>query len=269
LASTRQVRTNQSIIVTEQSAIRILHLTDPHLFADKKGELRGVRTYASLKGVLAHYRGQDWRAELVVSTGDLVQDDSRNAYKRFVKLLSKLDLPVDCIPGNHDVRKLMRDMLSKAPFSYCPNRRIGNWLLASVDSCMTGRAGGHVADAEMASLDQVITDSDAEHIMVFMHHPPVAMGSAWLDTVGLDNGAEFLGRVQAHPRVRGIVFGHVHQEYDRKHDAIRVIATPSTCRQFKPRADTFAVDDNPPAYRQIELHPDGSMSTKLVWVPHD
>ena len=92
------------------------------------------------------------------------------------------------------------------------------------------------------------------------------MGSKWLDTVGLRNGAEFVERLRTLNRVRAAVFGHVHQELDEEHDGIRIIATPSTCRQFKPRADDFAVDDKPPAYRRLTLRGDGSIDTETIWV---
>ena len=102
--------------------------------------------------------------------------------------------------------------------------------------------------------------------MICLHHPPVEMQSKWLDSVGLGNGREFLTRAAASGRVRVAIFGHVHQHYDTLHDGVRLIATPSTCRQFLPRADEFAVDERPPAYRCIELHPDGSVDAELVWV---
>jgi len=102
--------------------------------------------------------------------------------------------------------------------------------------------------------------------MVCLHHPPVPMGSAWLDTVALKNGDKLLKRLQAAKRVRLLVFGHVHQPYDAEHLGIQVIGTPSTCSQFKPGSDDFAVDDRPPAYRRITLNSDGSSSTELVWV---
>ena len=58
----------------------------------------------------------------------------------------------------------------------------------------------------------------------------------------------------------------MHQVYDAGHDGIRLIATPSTCRQFLPHADEFAVDDRPPAYRCIELQADGGIDLELIWV---
>jgi Icc protein len=53
---------------------------------------------------------------------------------------------------------------------------------------------------------------------------------------------------------------------DREHHGVQIIGTPSTCRQFKPGSDKFAVDERPPAYRRIYLHADGQFETELVWV---
>ncbi len=249
--------------------MRILHLTDPHLFADKMGTLRGVQTSVSLKRVLKAYHQHSWEADMVVCTGDIVQDDSAKAYNRFRKKLKKLELPVVCVPGNHDVRSLMREMLAEPPFSYCPDLRDGNWLLTCVDSCVDGRAGGRIGTRELERFNATVAATDAEHVIVFLHHPPVVMGSAWLDSVGLEDAAEFMGAVGLQPKVRTVVFGHVHQEYDRMHGAVRVLGTPSTCRQFKPGSAEFDVDDRPPAYRRISLLPDGSVETCLVWVTND
>jgi Icc protein len=62
------------------------------------------------------------------------------------------------------------------------------------------------------------------------------------------------------------LFGHVHQEFDENLSGIRIIGTPSTCRQFKPGSDQFVLDDRPPAYRRVSLHGDGSLSSELIWM---
>jgi Icc protein len=223
-------------------------------------------TAASLQTVLDHYQAGDWRAKRVLVTGDLIQDDSPEAYARFRDLLLPLKLRVHCVPGNHDIRDLMQTVCRQPPFSYCAWEEIGNWLIVGIDSCKRGEAGGVVTAEELDRLSAIVTGSSAKHVMVCLHHPPVKMGSRWLDTVGLKNGDEFLERLRMLGRVRVAAFGHVHQEYDAEHDGVRIIATPSTCRQFQQGSDNFAVDENPPAYRRFELHSDGSIDTRLIWV---
>ena len=247
-------------------SIRVLHLTDPHLFADADGDLRGTVTQESLQRVLDHYEAGDWRADRALITGDLIQDDSAEAYDRFRELLLPLNMRMHCVPGNHDIRDFMRPICSRPPFSYCAKEEIRDWLLLGLDSCIKGDAGGEIAQEEFDRLDLIISESLAKHIMICLHHPPIPMGSAWLDTVALRNGDKLLERLQAADRVRLILFGHVHQPYDAEHLGMQVIGTPSTCSQFKPKSDDFALDDRPPAYRRITLNSDGSSSSELIWV---
>ncbi|MGI9220357.1 MAG: metallophosphoesterase [Woeseiaceae bacterium] len=246
--------------------LRVLHLTDPHLFAAKDGNLRGTVTFASLSAVLEDYQASDWHADIAVVTGDLIQDDTAAAYENFRDLLSSLGLPVYCVPGNHDVRELMRDALQDPPFVYCGTVRRNSWLIVGVDSCVSERAGGSIAAAEFDRVDAEIAASDAAHVMLYLHHPPVALGSRWLDSVGMDNGDEALRRFAASGKVRLAIFGHVHQDFATEHADIQIIATPSTCSQFAAGSAEFAIDDNPPAYRRIELHDDGTHHNELIWV---
>ena len=199
-------------------------------------------------------------------TGDLIHDDSESAYTRFREFLLPLNLRVHCVPGNHDVPELMRPVCCRPPFSYCAYEEVGDWLLVGIDSYLAGEAGGAVSGEELDRLSDIVVRSPARHVMVFLHHPPVPMGSAWLDNVGMRNGDEFLERLRTLRRVRAVTFGHVHQSYDDDYEGIRILATPSTCRQFKPNSDDFATDDRPPAYRRISLTDDGQVDTELMWV---
>ena len=236
------------------------------MFADPSGELRGTVTADSLQQVLDHYEAGDWRADRVLITGDLIQDSSAEAYDRFRDLLLPLKLRMHCIPGNHDVRDLMKPICRRPPFSYCAKEEIRDWLLLGLDSCISGDAGGEISANEFERLDTIISASTAKHILISLHHPPLPMGSAWPDTVILRNGEKLLEKLQAIGRVRLLVFGHVHQAYESEHHGIQIIGTPSTCRQFKPGSEEFDLDDRPPAYRCITLHADGSSENELVWV---
>jgi Icc protein len=251
------------------SVLRVLHVTDPHLFAAADGTLRGTNTHRTFARTLAHYEASDWRADLVLATGDLIQDDSAAAYVRFRELLGALGLPSYCTPGNHDVRALMRDALDTAPFHYCASHTSNGWQLIGIDSCIHGQAGGAVSEIEIERCEQAIQSSDAGNVLVALHHPPVALGSTWLDSVGLANGDEFIQRLESTGRVRLVIFGHAHQAHDSITRNIRLLGTPSTCRQFKPGSDKFTLDDRPPAYRKIELFEDGAFTTELVWIDVD
>ncbi len=243
-----------------------MHVTDPHLFADPKSDLRGTITRDSLQRVLDHILASDWPADIVAVTGDLIQDDSAAAYERFCEQFSTLGLPVHCIPGNHDVRELMRNALQRPSFHYCESVRIGGWTIIGIDSCLAGTAGGEVSASELQRLGKILDESKDNHVLICLHHPPLPVGSKWLDSVGLNNADVFLEFIGRHDQVRSAIFGHVHQPLDETVNGVRIIGTPSTCRQFKINSDEFAVDDNPPAYRRLSLLPDGTLDEELIWL---
>jgi len=249
--------------------VRILQVTDPHLYAEADGSLRGTVTADSLNAVVNHIGQQKWPADFVAVTGDIVQDDSAGAYARFKDLLAPIGLPVHCIPGNHDVPALMQAALSGSPWHYCEAFVIGDWQIIGVDSHLEGDAGGTVSKEELSRLRQTLVNTNAPHAAVFLHHPPLQVGSRWLDSVGLHNAQEFLDVITAAGNVRTVVFGHVHQAFDEMYESIRIMGTPSTCAQFKPREDKFELDNTPPAYRRISLVPDGSIDTELMWLGID
>lgn len=252
--------------MTSAAPVRLLHVTDPHLFADPAAELRGTVTAKSLQRVLAHVAASAWQPEVVAMTGDTVQDDSRAAYERFRTLLEPLGRPVHCVPGNHDVPEVMREVLAHEPFIYCSAARYGAWVIAGLDSSVAGRVGGRVTDAELARLADAVSRSPAEHAVVCLHHPPLPVGSRWLDAVGLENGPQFLEALSAAGKVRLVLFGHVHQAFEGDFRALRIVGTPSTCSQFERSSPEFAVSGEPPAYRRITLGPDGGVDSELVWV---
>ena len=99
-----------------------------------------------------------------------------------------------------------------------------------------------------------------------MHHQPLNMGSAWLDGVGLRDSQEFLSVLDASTNVRGVLWGHVHQASDRARGDVRFLSAPSTCSQFLPSSDFFAIDNRPPGMRWLTLHPNGRMDTEVVWL---
>lgn len=244
-----------------------MHITDPHLFAGPDECLRGINTRAALQAVLEHVRASAWPADLVALTGDLVQDDSREAYGRVRDLFGSLELPTYCVPGNHDVRPVMREELQAPPFHYCAVSTHRNWTIVGVDSCLEGKALGRIDAGELQRLARSLEESVSDHALVCLHHPPLPVGSAWLDTVGLDNSQEFLELIASSGKVRAVIFGHVHQAFESEYAGIRIIGTPSTCRQFAVGSDDFALDEKPPAYRRLELNPDGSIDHELVWIP--
>jgi Icc protein len=245
--------------------IRLIQFTDLHLYGEAAGALRGVVTWPALEATVAHALASSSPWDGLLLTGDLVQDDAAG-YERVRTLFGDSDVPVYCIPGNHDEIGAMQAALAEPPFQVGGNALAGRWQLVMLDSCLPGTASGRVSAAELARLDATLTDHPDRYALVCLHHHPIGMGSRWLDRVGLENGDELLRVIDRHPQVRVLLWGHVHQAYDGRRGRVRMLATPSTCAQFKPGEDGFALDARPPAYRWLDLHADGRVETGVEWV---
>jgi len=247
--------------------VRILHITDPHLHAHRDGLMRGQNTYESLKSVIERVRDGECKADAVIATGDLVQDETRKGYDLFRSLVSELDAPVHCIPGNHDSARIMAETLNQPPFQFCGDAIYEDWCLIMLNSAVRWDEGGNLEDEQLQMLDRTLSSNSARHALVCLHHHPVPMGSRWLDgELSLRNSDEFLAVIDRHSNVRAVVWGHVHQASDRERNGVTFLSTPSTGAQFLPNSDIFKMDTRPPGYRWLNLLPDGTIETEVVWL---
>ena len=228
--------------------------------------MRGVATWDTFQSVVDHIAAQEDRVDAILATGDLVQDETRAGYELFRAALAPLNVPVLAIPGNHDDPAIMRDVLDAAPFRVNGTVNLQSWSLIMLDSFVAGQVSGRLGRAELERLCHELQANNGNHALICLHHHPLPMGSRWLDSVALDNADELLAIVDAAPRVRGVLWGHVHQASDRDRDGVRMLSTPSTCSQFLPHRDEFALDDRPPGYRRLELRADGTIETEIVWL---
>jgi Icc protein len=251
----------------KDSALKLLQISDTHLHAAADSRMRGVTTYATFLAVLEQaQRDPRWPVDAIIATGDIVQDESRAGYERFRAALEPLGVPVYSIPGNHDDPVLMGEILMSGSFQLGGELRSGAWSIVMLSTFLAGEDAGGLGPARLQGLRQALAAHAGQHILVAMHHHPLPMGSTWLDGVGLRDAAEFWRIIDAHSDVRGVVCGHVHQAADRRRGNVRFISTPSTCAQFLPCSEFFALDDRPPGMRWLELHPDGRIETDVTWV---
>lgn len=243
--------------------LRVLQLTDTHLYANPVGTLLGINTLDSFQRVIEHFRDYHWPLDVLLATGDLVHDASAEGYAKVGEILSSFGVPVFCLPGNHDVPPMMRQHLRAKRVHTHPVMDHGTWRFVMLDSVIPGEEGGRLAADQLGLLEEALASTD-RHTLICMHHQPVDVGSAWIDTMAIDNPAPLFEIIDRHPHVRGILWGHVHQTFEARRRGVRLMASPSTCVQFTPRIDDFQVDEEPPGFRLLALLPDGSIRSEVV-----
>jgi len=252
---------------TLDSPLRVVQITDTHLYADPAGCLLGLNTQLTFDLILEQLRERHWPADLVLATGDLIHDGSSVAYPRLHRQLATLGPPVYCLPGNHDEPVQAERLLTGGQVHATPCVRHGAWGFIFVDSTRPGSEAGHLSSSALERLRECLQRHRHRHLLVCLHHQPVPVDSRWLDTMAVDNAAELFRLIDAAPQVRAVLWGHVHQVYEGERKGVRLLSCPSTCVQFLPRSGQFALDTLPPGYRWLKLYSDGRIDSGVERLP--
>lgn len=245
----------------QERPLRVVQITDTHLCADPHAHLMGLNTQNSFLAVLECLRRDPKPVDLVLVTGDLVHDGSPAGYQRLGAALATLQVPVYCLPGNHDLPATLGVILNEGQVRTRPEAIHGGWAFVFLDSTRPDSDAGHLSEMELERLAGTLERHRNAPTLVCLHHNPVPVGSRWMDTMAVDNGAALFALVDRHPQVRGVLWGHVHQVFEAERNGVRLLASPSTCVQFQPGCDAFALDAASPGYRWLELMAGGQIST--------
>ena len=157
----------------------VVHITDTHLFEDSRATLKGINPEANLQRVIEQACAD--RPDAVLVTGDLVHDESLEAYQKIQRYLERFDCPVYCLPGNHDSPRLMAKVLNWEMKQGLSHDRLGDWHLILVNSWSEGCEGGRISDETLSALNRLLSTIDSEACVLATHHQPVPVCSLWID----------------------------------------------------------------------------------------
>ncbi|MBP90725.1 MAG: hypothetical protein CMJ64_29110 [Planctomycetaceae bacterium] len=251
----------------------ILQLTDLHLMADPLVELKGARTRDIVKRVFEYVRQEinrrRWRFDQIVITGDLAHDELRETYLVLRELLGELNDSCLLLPGNHDDRGFMREVFPEQftadddflNFSV----EVGGWRLIGLDSHVKGEVPGELGARQLDWISRELASHADQPTVLFIHHPPFAVGSDWVDAIGLQDADALMSCLAASSQVKAICAGHVHQAFETEANGVRMMTTPSSSLQFTPQADQLCLDAVPPGFRVLQLGDD--FQSEVVRLP--
>lgn len=247
----------------KQGDLPLLQITDTHLFSDRKKDLLGIKTVQSYEAVVEHASRYSSDCLAVLSTGDLSQDHSPQSYIDFTTHIKRLNMPCYWLPGNHDLQAVMLPSLLQQGLAQTRQISSEHWQIIMLDSQVEGVVYGELSAQQLAFLERALNEYPQKHALICLHHHVLPIGSKWLDQHILKNSQPFLDLIASFDNVRAVLGGHVHQASDILHNGICFMTTPSTCVQFKPDSDDFALDTTAPGYRYLSLHKNGDISTRI------
>lgn len=241
--------------------LRIAHLTDLHLPAHSDEAVAGRHADHALENILLAVLALD--PDLLLLTGDLADSGDEKAYLRLKQRLRSLKCPIFAVPGNHDHPIHMRQILGAHAWGAGRVMDLKGWRIIGLSSYWRGHAKGRLDIIQWRWLSQQLQLSSSPTLLA-VHHPPIAIGSAWLDAMGLDNAWALKSLLRRHPQVRAVLFGHAHQNIEMYQGRCRFLGTPSTLRQFLPRSDHFDWSDEPGGWRWLTLFRSGRIQSQVM-----
>ena len=240
----------------------IAQITDCHIVEAGQLLYNSVDTAARLGRAVAHINAMHPRPDLVLATGDLVNDGRAAQYDNLVRILSTLDMPMYVIPGNHDIPSELRTRFGQhmdgggsveghrstpahsditATHDYVVD--LPDVRLIGLDTTVAGRNDGELTGSQLAWLDATLQAKPEIPTIIFQHHPPFVTGIDWMDQSGLANPQDEGAIIGGHPNVKAVLCGHIHRPIQTLVGGAVASVCPSTGVQV-----ALALDGTPYGY---------------------
>ena len=208
------------------AGLRILHLSDTHLFGNGTLHYGVVDTTAALEAVLAAAAGLA-RLDVVVASGDLSDDGTPASYRllgdRLEPFAAARGARVLYAMGNHDDRAGFAEVLGD-PFGVA---EIGGVRFVVLDSTVPGAGYGRLDGKQLDLLAGVLRTPAPRGTVVVLHHPPVPAATPLLRALELQNPAD-LAELVAGTDVRLVLAGHYHHLLVDRLAGVPVVVAPGT-----------------------------------------
>lgn len=252
--------------MVEKEPLKILQITDTHLFKNNEDELFGVKTNLQLKKLIDYLLIANVSIDRIFLTGDVSQDMSPESYRYAISEISRLKKPVFWIPGNHDDYKIMASEFSKHDLfdqvlyfkTYDRTFIFINTKYKDVDS-------GYFSDSDRGGVRRILSGATKyQSICLVMHHHPVKTDTPLIDKYILENDDQFWNLIDQHPAVKNIICGHVHGDYTIKRKDVTVHASMASCFQFVKGSEKLVIDKTIGC--KLYEFDGGSLKTKSITV---
>ena len=152
----------------------------------------------------------------LVVTGDISDDGSMESYLSAYEKLSKLNVPILAIPGNHDLRDPMRKVFHEH-VQFSKNSSQFDWvfkleetIIIGLDTLVEGENFGFLEEKSLDFLSNQLSNQNGSDLVLLIHHPPIKTGIYFMDQIGLTNSSDLSECLKATNRPVKILCGHVH-----------------------------------------------------------
>ena len=266
--------------------LRILHVSDTHLFGDGTRHYGVVDTTAALRSVLDRASAVP-DVDVVVLSGDLSDDGTPASYRTLLELVEPwaAERGAVVVPamGNHDLAAGFKDVLGERERTVL----VRGFRIVTVDTSVPGAGYGRLDDAQLdrlrlalAGLEDSGPDdpgreepaadpgpASSRPTVVVLHHPPVPARSALHAALELQD-PEALVDVCADADVSAILAGHYHHALVTTAGGVPVVVAPGVANSSDPLAPCgHERAEVGSGFAVVDVTGEGDVSVVVVPVP--
>ena len=207
--------------------LHFVHVSDTHIHPDPAYGLEnaGKSALAGARALVERLNNLPFSPSFILHTGDVAADPLPGIDEAVRSVLAGLKHPIRFLGGNHDPEHFPREQ----------EFELNGVHFVCIDS--NGPAEpprGFVPESELSRLRRVCASDDERPLVIATHHNVLPVGAPWYDDfMRMTNGEEFhRALLPARERIRGVFFGHVHQDIETLRDGILYSAVSSSWCQF-------------------------------------
>jgi len=219
--------------------VLIAQISDTHIrdHLGMFGEL--VDTSETLKKAVQLLNSLEPQPDVVLVTGDLTDDGTKEQYSLLLEMLSSLNAPLLPLPGNHDERSEFLNAFSSTlpdeiPENHC-SYVIDNFpvRLIALDTSLPGQHDALFSEDHELWLSTVLSQEKDKPTLIFTHFPPFETGINFMDLSGLKSADRLEKIIRNNPQVKLVVSGHLHRSIQTSFASTMISVCPSTGNQLK------------------------------------
>lgn len=217
---------SRSWVGSMSGQFRLAQISDTHVRADDDGAAARQLTRAMAQA-------REYRADVILLTGDLVNDERADEYAVLAETIVDPPAPLYLMPGNHDDRALMRRTFPR--HAYLPREGALSYVLddfpvriVAVDDVVPGETHGFLTQAGADWLDEALSEQPQRPTIVALHHPPFLTHDLLFDRIGLLDAGLFASVIARHRQVQRVICGHHHRAAFGQTAHAPVVVAPSS-----------------------------------------
>lgn len=255
--------------------LNFIHISDTHYAPPSyQGSYGRYHPQEGTQALINTLNALPYTPDFILHTGDVAYDPHPEIYAEIRSVFSALRVPVYYVVGNHDhsatlQQTLMNRATPQTPLYY--ETSVNDVRLLFIDTNTYDYAAvpppaGIVSAEQLAWLAERLAQADPRPVIIATHHPLLKTHtSEWYDVfMNTRNGEAVHAVLKPHaPKIRGVFFGHVHQNISFVQDGILYSAASSSWVQFAthPHQDmqTIASPQADPGYSLVTVTEAGTI----------